>query len=238
MPLPKEYYFNKLYPLQDEVLRIVAGCSNDFYLTGGTALSRFYLQHRFSDDLDFFVNGAKDFGVQSEAVLFALGKSPIRIAVIKKAADFVRITCTKGEIDLRIDFVNDIPYRSGSTEIFALFPRVDSWWNILSNKITALERREPKDVADILFICRSYRFAWESVFTEARNKTTYIDPLDISVILSEFPKEFLAKVQWSNDLNMDEALKDIQRVAKDILSKGENSLVDNSPTRPRPAGLS
>ena len=25
-----------------------------FYLTGGTALAAFYLQHRFSDDLDFF----------------------------------------------------------------------------------------------------------------------------------------------------------------------------------------
>ena len=25
-----------------------------FYLTGGTALSAFYFQHRFSEDLDFF----------------------------------------------------------------------------------------------------------------------------------------------------------------------------------------
>jgi hypothetical protein len=26
----------------------------DFYLTGGTALAEFYLQHRLSEDLDFF----------------------------------------------------------------------------------------------------------------------------------------------------------------------------------------
>jgi hypothetical protein len=27
-----------------------------FYLTGGTALGRYYLGHRYSEDLDFFVN--------------------------------------------------------------------------------------------------------------------------------------------------------------------------------------
>ena len=27
---------------------------NDFYFTGGTALSAFYLKHRYSEDLDFF----------------------------------------------------------------------------------------------------------------------------------------------------------------------------------------
>lgn len=27
-----------------------------FYLTGGTALSRYYLNHRYSDDLDLFLN--------------------------------------------------------------------------------------------------------------------------------------------------------------------------------------
>ena len=27
---------------------------NDFYLTGGTALAGYYLNHRISDDLDFF----------------------------------------------------------------------------------------------------------------------------------------------------------------------------------------
>ncbi len=34
----------------------------DFYLTGGTALSAFYLQHRYSEDLDFF--SEKPFSIQ------------------------------------------------------------------------------------------------------------------------------------------------------------------------------
>jgi predicted nucleotidyltransferase component of viral defense system len=48
-----DYYGNILYPLQYKVLEIVAELPVDFYLTGGTALSRAYLNHRYSDDLDF-----------------------------------------------------------------------------------------------------------------------------------------------------------------------------------------
>jgi len=33
--------------------------SKNFYLTGGTALAAFYLHHRMSEDLDFFVKEAK-----------------------------------------------------------------------------------------------------------------------------------------------------------------------------------
>jgi len=84
----------------------------------------------------------------------------------KKAEDFIRIHCSTHDAELRIDFVNDVPYRSGATHPASLFPRVDGWWNILSNKITALGRREPKDAVDILFLCRKYEFEWEQVFRE------------------------------------------------------------------------
>jgi len=54
--MQKEYYTDKLYLLQNEILTIVQSKRKGFYLTGGTALSRFYLEHRFSDHLDFFIN--------------------------------------------------------------------------------------------------------------------------------------------------------------------------------------
>jgi hypothetical protein len=42
----------------------------DFYLTGETALSRAYLNHRYSDDLDFFfVNQNPNFEKQVELIL-------------------------------------------------------------------------------------------------------------------------------------------------------------------------
>ena len=42
----------KLYSLQDKVLDIIFKTENIFYLTGGTCLSRFYQEKRYSDDLD------------------------------------------------------------------------------------------------------------------------------------------------------------------------------------------
>ena len=69
-----DYYRNILYPLQDKVLNIMANLPVDFYLTGGTALSRAFLHHRYSDDLDFFVNGVTNFKSQVDIVLNALEK--------------------------------------------------------------------------------------------------------------------------------------------------------------------
>jgi hypothetical protein len=59
------YYLNTLYPLQDKILEIMGKIPVGFYLTGGTALSRAYLNHRYSDDLDFFVNAVNDFETRS-----------------------------------------------------------------------------------------------------------------------------------------------------------------------------
>ena len=51
----EKYYEESLYPLQDGILNIVRNSGTPFFLTGGTALSRYYTHHRYSDDLDFFV---------------------------------------------------------------------------------------------------------------------------------------------------------------------------------------
>ena len=61
MILRSQYYEETLYPLQDGVLNIIYQSGTDFFLTGGTALSRAYYNHRYSDDLVFFVNQSKTY---------------------------------------------------------------------------------------------------------------------------------------------------------------------------------
>ena len=53
-----------LTSLQEEVLRIFAETQEAelFYLTGGTALAGFYLQHRFSKDLGLFTKEEEAIG--------------------------------------------------------------------------------------------------------------------------------------------------------------------------------
>ncbi len=63
MAVDRSFYFDRLYPLQDEVLRLLRQIETGFYLSGGTAASRGYLQRRFSDDLDLFVNDDRRFGL-------------------------------------------------------------------------------------------------------------------------------------------------------------------------------
>ncbi len=65
------YFLEKLYPLQDQALRVLAALDTGFYLTGGTAVARAYLNHRYSDDLDLFVNYDKRFLLWSNVVIQA-----------------------------------------------------------------------------------------------------------------------------------------------------------------------
>ena len=61
-----------LYPFQDEALAIAARVETGFYLTGGTALGRVHLRHRYSDDLDLFVNDDPRFGLWADRLITAL----------------------------------------------------------------------------------------------------------------------------------------------------------------------
>ena len=51
--------YNRLYLLQDKFFKLWVHLDLPFYLTGGTALGRFYLNHRYSEDMDFFVYANK-----------------------------------------------------------------------------------------------------------------------------------------------------------------------------------
>ncbi len=64
-----KFYTRNLYPLQDGVLGCVSSSNTPFFLTGDTALSRYYLQHRYSDDLDFFVINDAHYSYHVEKIL-------------------------------------------------------------------------------------------------------------------------------------------------------------------------
>ncbi len=53
---------------------------------------------------------------------------------------------------------------------------IDSWRNILSNKISALFRFEPKDVADIWILSKKKAFEWNIILDEAKTKEAGVDP--------------------------------------------------------------
>src|SRR4030042_5868977 len=89
--MPKVFYSAKLYPFMDRVLALIRQADTAFYLTGGTALGRHYLHHRYSDDLDLFVNAAGDFREQVKKAMEALRRGGIALEPGTAAETFVGI---------------------------------------------------------------------------------------------------------------------------------------------------
>ena len=75
-------YENTLYPLQDKVLVALEDAKTRFYLTGGTALSRCYFNHRYSDDLDFFTNDDPRFDQYMVSVYSAMNRAGIKLEIV------------------------------------------------------------------------------------------------------------------------------------------------------------
>ena len=217
------YYLDTLYPFQDKILNVIGRLKLDFYLTGGTALGRCYLNHRYSDDLDFFVNDHKEFKKQCTAAINAL-KSRWKCDVATTSDMFVRIFLQRKAISLKIDFVNDVPFHFGEFQRSSIFHRIDSWKNILSNKLCALSRLEAKDIADIVFIAKNYAFDWETILSGAKEKDLWVDPIEICRMINRFPTQLLAEIKWIEEVNVDELKSQINVVHDDIFIGAENSL--------------
>lgn len=86
----------------------------------------------------------------------------------------------------KIEMINDVAFHEGEIISDRLFHRIDSWKNILSNKISALSRNEPKDMADILFLSDKFDFNWMEVIESAKKKDMWVNEIDISTIFNIF----------------------------------------------------
>lgn len=196
-----------------------------FYLTGGTSLSRAYLNHRYSDDLDFFVNNVPDFKAQVNTVLKALTIAGMNFETSVADEGFARIFVFEGDQPLKLDFVNDVPFRSGTSASTPLFERTDNLINILSNKVTALGRYSPKDVVDIVFICENLHFNWENILNDASEKDLWVNPINVVEILEQFPSAKLNEIAWINHAPSNEwFISRINKIISDILDGCNNSL--------------
>lgn len=196
--MDKSHYFTKLYPFQDKALKIVNDLDTGFYLTGGTASSRAYLQHRFSDDLDFFVNDDDRFNLWTDRVIHALSALPdCRVDVLLKESRFVRLSLAEKDTAMKIEMVNDVPSHIGDFRKHEVLGRIDSPENILANKITAvMDRQEPKDLADLWGFCCKMGLSLSSAITDTQSKAAGIFPPDLARVLCSVMKSDWEAVRW------------------------------------------
>jgi len=211
--------------LQDEFLRLVERCDTSFYLTGGTALGRQYLRHRFSDDLDFFLNGAEDFKEQVDRIFERVRRETTWDCTVGVTADsFLRSFVRNGDTTLKVEFVNDVPYHVGEFLKSPLFSKIDGWKNILSNKISALSRRSAKDIVDILFLARAYPFSWQETIADAKKKDMWVDEISVSEHLASFDMAQSESIKWIDPVDVVELAQHRDRIARDIVRRVDNKI--------------
>lgn len=203
-----------------------------FYLTGGTALSRYYFQHRYSDDLDFFVNSDPDYKNYIRQLFTALesahksGEFFINYDKVITADDYTQVIIEKNEALLKIDLVNDISIHFGEIQDDKKLGRVDPWRNILSNKISAIFRFEVKDYVDIWIIAKNKKFNWKQIISEAKQKEAAVDPIGIFELFKSFPFENLELIKWKINSNCEIVKNDFDIISNDIFHGRENSLAE------------
>ena len=112
------FSIGQLYGLQDRALTVITDLDTGFYLSEGTAASRGYLGHRFSDDLDLFVDDDERFALWSARIIQALSaQSGCELQVLLRESRFVRLMLTEGETALKIEMINDVPARAGPVHL-------------------------------------------------------------------------------------------------------------------------
>jgi len=124
-----------------------------FYLSGGTALSAFYLHHRLSVDLDFFSD--KPFSYEELTVFLNTVKEKFNLKDIPVVKIFDRWQFTiEAKEPVKIEFVyfNHEKKRLRPLKKYMnIF--VDSLDDIAANKTLAyFDRNEPKDLFDLYYL--------------------------------------------------------------------------------------
>lgn len=123
-----------------------------FYFTGGTALSAYYLHHRYSEDLDFFSEEQLD-----NQVLFTLMEEWGRRHAFTFQSRFAEVVYVfdltfTNKARLKVDFAY-YPYKRIKQETNRDGFKVDSLTDIAVNKfLTISQRVDVKDFVDLYFL--------------------------------------------------------------------------------------
>ncbi len=213
------YYFEVLYPLQDAILSRIAPLRTGFYLTGGTAASRGYLGHRFSEDLDLFLNDSPDFGLMAGRIIAGLEQiEGFRVETASRDDRFLRLFVSRGEATMKVEMVNDVPYRIGEPSSHPVLGLLDTPANILANKVSALiDRDEPKDLADIWGFCIRMALSLNEAIENARGKAAGIFLPDLARLLCTANEDDWRVVRWIEPPPMDAYLGDLHRLGESLI---------------------
>lgn len=193
---------------QIKALRSIAASplSKHFYFSGGTALAHFYLQHRYSEDLDFF--SEQEFDTQSVTVTLKSIQPSLGFSSIDFQNSFNRnlyFLLFKSKKILKLEFTY-FPFQQVEPPTSLNGLLVDSIVDIATNKLfTIVQNPRGRDYYDLFAIIKKYDYSLEQLRTLAKQKFDWhIDPLQVASRLNEVDRHLddpiLAKSISRNDV--------------------------------------
>lgn len=174
----------------------------NFYLSGGTALGAFYLQHRLSEDLDFF-SEKEEVNLQIIASILGKFEKEAKLLNIEQRSTFgihnFFLHFPHKEV-LKIDFsYYPFPRIERGTKFKNII--IDSDYDIAVNKIHTISMQpRARDFIDIYFLVKEKGYAFRDLLMQAKAKFDWhIDP-----------------VQLGSRLLLAKEVKDLPRILKKI----------------------
>lgn len=172
-----------LTSLQEEILKIFAETQEAdlFYLTGGTALAAFYLQHRLSKDLDLFTIEEEVIGYMGDRLKSNLEAREIQVETIRRLKSFYEILASKEGISAPIHLAMDSPFRFEEPKKILLGVRVDTLIDIATSKLlTVYGRGEPRDFVDLFFLIKE-KFSMDELIEKSKLKDPGLDEYYLAI---------------------------------------------------------
>jgi predicted nucleotidyltransferase component of viral defense system len=220
MEKPKEnknYYASLVQ--REILLKLIAHPSirESFFLTGGTALSVFYLYHRASDDLDLFSLQSVDF---SDIDYWLRSSWKGTCSKIKQGPDFLSFLIEGTKVDFVIDALSNQENRERvefENDQSLLIDNID---NIASNKLSCIvSRTEPKDFIDTYFLFKDYPdLKIEDIYEDAKSKDAiFDDPPTAAFQLEEGISFIKENPSLMPELKREVNFKDVLRFFENLL---------------------
>lgn len=135
---------------------------NEFYFTGGTALSAFYLKHRYSEDLDFFTEKQFDGNDLSDIVEKWSRKHNFTFTSEFHQVVYIYMFKFANSEALKVDF-GHYPHKHIKENETVNGLKIDSLTDIAVNKLlTVTQRTTIKDFVDLYFLLQEFTL-WDLI---------------------------------------------------------------------------
>lgn len=137
--------------------------TKQFYFTGGTALSGAYLQHRESEDLDFFSETDFDKDMADRFIQKVSGIQGLQIKLTQRERTRIYELVKSDKVEIKVDFAY-YPYKRLKKGLNIHGVKVDSLFDIAANKLqTVTNRTEVKDFVDLYFLLKKFTM-WDLMY--------------------------------------------------------------------------